>query len=67
MKKRERPAGLGWCGGREKEGEEDGPGGREEGSWAREKAKGERGPEEGFCLKKRKEEGFVKPYEKETK
>jgi hypothetical protein len=27
---------------------------------------GERGIEEEFCFKKRKEEGFIKPYEKET-
>jgi hypothetical protein len=29
-------------------------------------SQGERGREEEFCFKKRKEEGFIKPYEKET-
>jgi hypothetical protein len=30
-------------------------------------SQGERGPEERFCFKKRKEEGFIKPYEMKKK
>jgi hypothetical protein len=54
-KKKERLAGLGWCGGREKK--EKRMGQEKEKKGAGLERKPERGPEEGFCFKKRKD-GF---------